>query len=98
MIMLMSPMIADHLYRGYFEGIVNYIGQEVFGTMRVFMGYDANPPESISAEQSEPTAKQGKQGYGKPTAYGSVQGTTHGIFTTPGLLCTVREVLDPILI
>jgi hypothetical protein len=23
--------------------------------MRVFMGYDANPPESISAEQSEPT-------------------------------------------
>ena len=55
MIMLMSPTIADHLYRGYFEGIVNYIGQEVFGTMRVFMGYDANPPESVSAEQSEPT-------------------------------------------
>ena len=34
---------------------MNYIGQEVFGTMRVFMGYDANPPESFSAEQSEPT-------------------------------------------
>ena len=23
MIMLMSPTIADHLYRGYFEGIAN---------------------------------------------------------------------------
>ncbi len=23
--------------------------------MRVFMGYDANPPESVSDEQSEPT-------------------------------------------
>ena len=49
MIMLMSPMIADHLYRGYFEGTVNYIGQEVFGTMRVFMGYDANPTRIQSA-------------------------------------------------
>ena len=34
---------------------MNYIGQEVFGTMRVFMGYDANPHESVSDEQSEPT-------------------------------------------
>ena len=34
---------------------MNYIGQEVFGTMRVLMGYNANPPESVSDEQSEPT-------------------------------------------
>ncbi len=34
---------------------MSYIGQEVFGTMRVFAGYDANPPESVSDEQSEPT-------------------------------------------
>ena len=43
-------------------------------------------------------AKHGKARVRKTYWCGSVQGTTHGIFTAPGLLCTIREVLDPILI